>query len=113
LLAGTAAFAFLGLGLAWRLTRTRAPAVIEEGEPDVPTLAPLERALELARDASRNGDPPERRRALERVARELGGRGLAELADRARALAWASGAADPAAIEALARDAHAANGGSS
>ncbi|MCP9484709.1 MAG: hypothetical protein MSC30_02520 [Gaiellaceae bacterium MAG52_C11] len=111
LLVGTAGFAGLGVGLAGRLSRRRAPAV-EAGLELVPTLAPLERALELAREASRNGDSPDRRRALERVARELGGRGLAELADRARALAWASGAADPDAIEDLARDARTANGGS-
>ena len=112
LLAGTAGFAILGVGLAWRLSRSRELTAIEAGQEQEPTLAPLERALELAREASRDGDPPDRRRALERVARELGSRGLVELADRARALAWASGAADPAAIDALARDARAADGGS-
>ena len=112
LLAGTAAFAALGLGLVWRLARRRELVAPEEEEAETPALPPLERALELAREASQNGDAPDRRRALERVARELGGRGLPELADRARALAWASGAADPAAIDALARDARAAaNGG--
>ena len=112
LLAGTAAFAALGFGLVWHLTRRREAILVEEGEVEAPPLPPLERALELAREASRNGDPPDRRRALERVARELGGSGLAELADRARALAWAPGAADPVAVDALARDALAANGGS-
>ena len=112
LLVGTAGFASLGAGLAWRLSRRRESAALEPDEAEVPTLAPLERALELAREASRDGDPPDRRRALERVARELGSRGLADLADRARALAWASGVADPAAIDELARDARAANGGS-
>jgi hypothetical protein len=112
LLAGTAAFAALGLVLVRRLTRRRELVALEEEEAVAPPLPPLERALELAREASQNGDAPDRRRALERVARELGGQGLADLADRARALAWASGAADSAAIDALARDARAANGGS-
>lgn len=112
LLVGTAAFAALGVALVWRLTRRREVVGVEEGEAEAPPLAPLERALALAREASRNGDPPDRRRALERVARELGGSGLADLADRARALAWAPGAADPDAVDALARDALAANGGS-
>ncbi|MGI9111830.1 MAG: hypothetical protein ACR2GT_06505 [Gaiellaceae bacterium] len=111
LLVGTAAFAGLGVGLARRFSLRRAPVAAEAGPDVVATLAPLERALELARAAVRNGDPPDRRRALERVARELGSRGLPDLADRARALAWASGAADPDAIENLARDARSANGG--
>ena len=111
LLGGTAGFALLGVGLAWRLSRWRELVAIEAAQEQEPTLAPLERALELARQASRDGDPPDRRRALERVARELGSRGLPDLADRARALAWASGAADPAAIDELARDARAADGG--
>ena len=112
LLVGTAAFAGLGCFLVWRLSRRRELIGVEERFEEAPSVSPLDRALELAREASRNGDPPDRRRALERVARELGGQGLADLADRARALAWASGAADPAAIDALARDAQAANGGS-
>ena len=112
LLVGTAGFAGLGVGLARRLSLRRAPATVEAGPDEAATLAPLERALDLARAASRNGDPPDRRRALERVARELGSRGLPELEDRARALAWASGTADPDAIDDLARDARSANGGS-
>ena len=108
LLAGTAAFAALGLGLVWRLARRRELVAIEEEEVEAPALPPLERALELAREAAQNGDAPDRRRALERVARELGGSGLSELADRARALAWGAGAAEPDAIDALARDARAA-----
>ncbi len=48
---------------------------------------PLERALDLALRAD-GGDSPDRRRALERVARELGSAGRSDLADEARALAW-------------------------
>jgi len=112
LLVGTAGFAGLGVGIARRLARRHEAAEVEEAQAEEPTLAPLERALALACDASRNGDPPDRRRALERVARELDSRDLAGLADRARALAWASGAADPDAIDELARDARSADGGS-
>ena len=111
LLAGTAAFAALGAALVWRLTRRRELVSVEEAQAEAPILAPLDRAFELAHQASLNGDTPDRRRALERVARELGGQGLVDLAERARALAWASGSADPAAIDALAREARAANGG--
>lgn len=109
LLAGTAGFAGLGVGLASRLARRREPAAVEADTVEAPTVTPLERALE----ASRNGNSSDRRRALERVARELGAQGLVELADRARALAWGSGGADPAAIEDLARDALAAANGRS
>lgn len=48
----------------------------------------LERALEVALLNAADVDLPERRRALERVARELGETGEAELAGEARALAW-------------------------
>jgi len=50
--------------------------------------SPLERALEVALRSATDDDLPERRQALERVARELGETGQAELAGEARALAW-------------------------
>lgn len=68
----------------------------------VVTAAPLERALALVRDASRNGDLARRRRALERVAVELGAVGRVELAEEARALAWSPREATEAEVEALA-----------
>ena len=113
LLAAAAALAALGVGLAWWLAQGRSTAATADEEVAAPVLSPLERALELARHASRNGDSPERRRALERVARELGLHGHGELAERARALAWAPGGADPAAVDDLASRARATtNGGS-
>jgi hypothetical protein len=48
-------------------------------------LSPLERALELLRRAAAGGEEARRRRALERVARELHGHSLADDAER---LAW-------------------------
>ncbi len=48
---------------------------------------PLEQAFDVAMQAE-GPDPPDRRRALERVARELGSIGRADLAVEARALAW-------------------------
>jgi hypothetical protein len=112
LLAGSFGFGVLGVGIAWLLVRRPGPAGPLVDDAEALALTPLDRALELARDAARNGDPPDRRKALERVARELSARGLAELATRARALAWSSGAANPAAVDDLARDVGAAaNGG--
>ena len=66
---------------------------------------PLVRALDAARLASLNGAVPERRRALERVARELTALGETELAARARTLAWSPDGASRQAVEDLARDA--------
>lgn len=109
LLAGSAALAALAVWIVWWFARRRDSRDRETAEHvDVSPVPPLERALELAGRASRNGDAPERRKALERVARELGARGLTGLADRARTLAWAPGPASPAAVEELARDARAA-----
>jgi hypothetical protein len=105
LFAGSIAFAGLAAALAWwRLRPPRGQVEPAELEP-VRRLTPLEQALALAHEAARNGDPPDRRRALERVARELGTRGHRDLADRARDLAWAAGSASPAAIEQLAAEA--------
>ena len=49
-----------------------------------------------------DGDSPRRRRALERVARELGALGRPELVDEARALAWSPTASTSGQIERLA-----------
>jgi hypothetical protein len=111
LLLGSVALALLGLFVVWRLTRREAPEAVDEPEEVEEEVTTLERALRLAHEASLDGDSPERRKALERVARELGARGLPELADRARTLAWASGAASPVALEELVRDSRAATNG--
>ncbi len=68
---------------------------------DVDTRSALERALEVALLRADDGDLPERRRALERVARELGAAGDPDLAGEARALAWAPTPPTTAQIEAL------------
>jgi hypothetical protein len=51
-------------------------------------LPPLERALRMLRLALANGSPPEHRRALDRLARELRREGHRDLAGEARKLAW-------------------------
>ena len=110
--AGSIVFALLGGALLWWLVRPRQLAPAAEIEEEEVRLTPLERALQLAREAALDGDSPERRKAFERVARELGERGLGELADRASALAWASGPASTVAVDELERDTHAAMNGS-
>lgn len=57
---------------------------------EVAARSALEEAFDVALAAPDGGDSPNRRRALERVARELGARGRAELAGEARALAWSA-----------------------
>ena len=52
-------------------------------------LGSAERALVLTRRAAGRDDPGRRRTALERLGRELGRRGSAQLADEATRLAWA------------------------
>jgi hypothetical protein len=111
LFAGSIVFAGLGVGIASWLVRGRERDEEDEQTTDEPVQTPLERALELARSEARNGDSPERRQALERVARELGSRGLPDLAERARTLAWASGTSDPAEVDDLARNVRAATNG--
>ena len=68
---------------------------------DADLRSPLERALEVAVLRADTGDLPERRRALERVARELGAAGDPALAGEVRALAWAPTAPTTAQIESL------------
>lgn len=111
-LGGSLLFALVGVALVWVLARPRAIEPTAAPPEAQATLTPLDRALDLALAAALDGDSPERRRALERAARELGAEGLPELAERARALAWASGPADATAVEELTSAARAAlNGG--
>ena len=99
------AFLLVAAAIVWQFVeRRREPEV----EPVVDTRSPLERALDAARLASLNGAVPERRRALERVARELSSLGEDELAARARTLAWSPDGASRQAVEDFARDARAA-----
>lgn len=64
--------------------------------------SPLERAFGVALASAGGDDLPERRRALERVARELAGTGRRDLAGEARALAWAPAPSTSAQVESLA-----------
>jgi hypothetical protein len=61
-------------------------------------LSPLERALELLKRAAAGGEPDSSRRALERVARELG---EDELGTDARRLAWSRSRPEPETMESL------------
>jgi hypothetical protein len=91
-------------GAVWLARRLwHVPAAPEDLEQQ-PLRPPLERALELARAELGNGvGPAERRRALERVARELDALGYEALADDARALAWSPHASTGEEVESLAR----------
>jgi hypothetical protein len=99
------AFLLVAAAIVWQFVdRRREP----EAEAVVDARPPLERALDAARLASLNGAVPERRRALERVARELTALGEEELAARARTLAWSPDGASRQAVEDFARDARGA-----
>jgi hypothetical protein len=102
---GSLAFLLVAAAMVWQFVESRREP---EAEPVVDTRSPLERALDAARLASLNGAVPERRRALERVARELTALGEEELAARARTLAWSPDGASRKAVEDFARDARAA-----
>jgi hypothetical protein len=78
------------------------PPVLESTEPEV-ERPPLERALALALAEGNGSSVSDRRRALERVARELSALGLETLADEARSLAWSPRVTTAAEIESLAR----------
>jgi hypothetical protein len=63
-----------------------------ESEQDGPARTPLEGALLLVREASSDGHGPElRRKALQRLVRELRSSDLGELAQAAGRLAWSDG----------------------
>jgi hypothetical protein len=101
LLLGALALAACAVWLGRRLWHV--PAAVEETAPR-DERPPLQRALELARTRAANGaTAPERRRALELVARELDAVGLADHADEARELAWSPRPSSADEIESLAR----------
>ena len=80
------------------------PSTVVEptGDEDAVIRSPLEQAFDAAYLAAGNGDSPQRRRALERVARELGEQGRGEMVGDARALAWAPAASTREQIAGLA-----------
>lgn len=87
--------------LARRLWRTEREDTTEEARVD---RSPLERALDLVLADSGNGAAsPDRRRTLERLARELAAVGQRGLADDARALAWSPQVASSDEVAGLAR----------
>jgi hypothetical protein len=73
-------------------------------------LSGLERALLIVRRAAAAGAPGERRRALDRLARELEATPAADLGERARRLAWSSEPPEPAAVARVADDVERAAG---
>ncbi len=73
-------------------------------------LPPLERALAIVSRVFNVGDVPDRRRALERLSRELGVAGEPDLAARARGLAWSPEPPSLEEVVELAADVRAANG---
>jgi hypothetical protein len=111
LLGSGALLALLAAGAlgAWLVATTRRRAVVDEALVD-PGAPPLERALALVRRTFDEGDGPDRRRALERLSRELGRAEQPELAERARRLAWSSEPPSPGAVDALADDVATTNG---
>jgi hypothetical protein len=102
--------AVLAAWIAWRLWRPQ-PADVDAEEQEVVALSPLTRALEAARSASRKGDRGGRRRALERVSRELEAVGLHQLADRASVLAGSAAESVDGDVDDLARRSEAALNG--
>jgi hypothetical protein len=91
-LAGIAAWLALRL---WRIEPAPEPASVD-------ARTSLERALDLVVSIAANGAPmTERRRSLERLARELDANGYIALAENARELAWSSSSASSEDIAAL------------
>jgi hypothetical protein len=95
---GCAAAAVL---IARRLWWPKRVADVDEGDA-AETRSHLEQAFDVALHSADGDRVPERRRALERVARELGAAGRTELAGEARALAWSPAPSTSAQIASLA-----------
>ena len=91
-LAGSSLLLVLGAGMlaAW-LLRSRPEEALAGAQVDA--VPPLSRAIDRVVRASSNGSMPERRRALEQLARELDRADEPALATRTRRLAWS--AAEP------------------
>jgi hypothetical protein len=109
LLGGALVLLLAAVALALRLAPRRRPH--EEEAVEAPETTALERALELVAATGVNGNVSERRRALERLARELGVAGLPDLGARTRRLAWSAQEPSAAEADALTRDVRAATRG--
>jgi hypothetical protein len=110
LLALAAVLALLGaagVGAPLFAAKRVAPVLGPDAEDGLP---PLDRALAAVRRVFDSGEVPDRRRALERLSRELGLAGEPQLATRARELAWSPEPPSPDEVDALAADVHAVNG---
>jgi hypothetical protein len=111
LLAVAAVVALLGAATAGAPLFARERAGAEwDGAAAEDGLPPLDRALAAVERVFVTGEVADRRRALERLSRELGHAGEPELAERARSLAWSPDPPSPAEVDTLAADVHAANG---
>ena len=108
LLAAAAVLMLLAAALVGRplVAWERVPAE-PDGAAAEDGLPPLDRALATVRRVFDAGELPDRRRALERLSRELGHAGEPELAARARGLAWSPEPPAPEEVDALV---HAVNG---
>jgi hypothetical protein len=105
--AGLLGGAVLLLVAAGALARQLVPKRVSEDVVETEAerrVSAIERALELALATSVNGGTPEQRKALERLARELGTEGLDALTERARRLAWSPTPPLRVEVEALADD---------
>jgi hypothetical protein len=93
-----------GVALAVLAWPRRKPAPPPEPEPEpLPQLTPLEQALELLEDASREDGAEERRRSLELVAEVLEEHdGAGDIVRRAKVLAWSEDAPEVADTSGLA-----------
>jgi hypothetical protein len=85
---------------AWLVVPRRPVEVVQTR----PASLPLERALSGLEAAFSNGSVPEQRKALETLARELGGIDRDDLAARARHLAWSPEQPSRSAVETLVAD---------
>ena len=103
LLGGAVLLLVAAVALGWQLVPSRVAEDVVETEAERRVSA-IERALELALASSVNGGTPEQRKALERLARELGAEGLETLTERARRLAWSTAPPSRVEVEALADD---------
>jgi hypothetical protein len=112
LLAAASLLALLGSAAVGAPLFARERAAPEDGDAVAEDRSsPLDRALATVRRVFDTGELPDRRRALERLSRELGRAGEPELAARARGLAWSPDAPSPGEVDDLAADVRAANGG--
>lgn len=111
LLAAASLVALLGAAAVGTPLFARQPTPLARGDVVAEDgLPPLERALATVKRVFDAGDVSDRRRALERLSRELGVAGEPDLAARARGLAWSPEPPSPGEVDDLAADVRAANG---